>query len=139
MIPYRPFWDIDRWFEDEGDFLPAMRAVSVPRVDVYEEGDDVVVKANLPGAKAEDINAEVDKDMLTIEAKTEEKKEEKDKNYYRREISSGYMKRTVALPVDVDEDKAEATFENGVLTIVIPKQKPGKEEPAGKKISIRKK
>jgi len=105
-----PFADFGRWSEN-----------FIPSVDVKEESDRVVVSAELPGMDQQDIDVEVTQDSVRIagEKKQEEKKEEK--GYYHRETSYGAFERVIDLPAAVDEDKAEAEFSKGVLTINLPK------------------
>ena len=105
-----PFADFGRWSEN-----------FIPSVDVKEESDRVVVSAELPGMDQEDIDVEVTQDSVRIagEKKQEEKKEEK--GYYHRETSYGAFERVIDLPTAVDEEKAEAEFSKGVLTIKLPK------------------
>jgi len=105
-----PFADFGRWSEN-----------FIPSVDVKEENDQVVVSAELPGMDQEDIDVEVTQDSVRIagEKKQEEKKEEK--GYYHRETSYGAFERVIDLPTAVDEEKAEAEFSKGVLTIKLPK------------------
>jgi len=112
-----------------GSLAPRLRAeqeVISPAVDIFEEGDDLVVKAELPGINKENIEVKVTDDYITIsgEKKKEEKIEKKD--YYRYERSYGSFSRTFRLPVDVQTDKAKAKFENGVLEIRIPKTEEAK-------------
>lgn len=89
--------------------------------DIYEEGNDVVVKADMPGVKKEDVNVSLSDDTITIrgERKKEEKVERKD--YYRVERSYGSFTRSFRLPADVQTDRAEAKFGDGVLEIRIPR------------------
>jgi HSP20 family protein len=160
IVPYRPFWDIDRWFEEHpffsphhfirefeemepeewfggprwGRFLPMIRT---PRMDIYETDDKVVAEVELPGVDPKNVEVEVKDSVLRIKAKTEEKKEEKGKGYYRKEISAGYYKRAVPLPAEVVEEKAEASYEEGILKVVIPKQKPKREEKKPIKIKVK--
>jgi HSP20 family protein len=132
-----PFEEIERFFEEFarrpfslfGSLAPRLRAeeeVISPAVDIFEEGDDLVVKAELPGINKENIEVKVTDDYITIsgEKKKEEKIEKKD--YYRYERSYGSFSRTFRLPVDVQTDKAKAKFENGVLEIRIPKTEEAK-------------
>lgn len=95
-------------------------------VDVYDNKDTVVIKASVPGMKSEDIDISISGDTVTIsgEVKQEEKLEKE--NYYRRERRYGSFSRAVALPVAVQADKAEAVFENGVLTLTLPKAEEAK-------------
>ncbi len=96
-----------------------------PAVDVMENGDEIVVKASIPGFKPEDVNIEVDDRTLLIAGTGgEERQEEKadgDVRYLRREIVSGQFFRKVSLPVEVLADKAKADFKNGVVTVRLPK------------------
>lgn len=134
IVPYHPFWDLDRWFgEEEWPFrLPAMRT---PRIDIYEDDGSVVAEAELPGVDPKNIEVEVKDNVLKVEARAEEKKEEKGKGYYRKEISTGFFKRAIPLPVEVIGEKADASYEGGILKVVIPKAKPKKAE--GKKTKIK--
>jgi HSP20 family protein len=90
-------------------------------LDMYETENDVVVKASAPGVKPEDIEVTVTGDLLTIkgEFKTEEKTEKR--NFLRQERRYGSFCRQVGLPAGVDSSKAAASFENGILTLTLPK------------------
>jgi HSP20 family protein len=90
-------------------------------VEVSETDDALEVKASLPGVKPEDVEVTVANDVLTVKATHEEKTEEKKRDYYRRELRYGSFHRSLSLPVSVDADKAEAKFENGVLSLKLPK------------------
>lgn len=92
-----------------------------PAIDLYQTDDDVVVKASLPGIKADDVQISVTGDMITIKGETREKSEAKDKAYHIREQRWGAFERTIALPTAVVSDKAKAEFEDGVLTVTLPK------------------
>lgn len=100
--------------------FPEMGVVT-PDVDIFEDGNDVVVKAEMPGMKKENIEVNLTDDMITVsgEKKKEEKVEKKD--YYRVERSYGSFTRSFKLPKDVESDKAKATFKDGVLEIRVPK------------------
>jgi len=135
LIPYRPFWDLDRWFEEWPEWserlfsrMPQVPMMKTPRMDIYEDNGNVIAEVELPGVDPKNIEVEVKDNYLKVEAKAEEKKEEKKKGYYRKEISAGYYKRVVPLPVEVVGDKAEAAYEEGILKVVIPKEKPKKKE-----------
>ena len=99
--------------------LPEMPAM--PSVDVIDRDDEVVVRAEVPGYKKEDIEISVSDSSLTIkgETKTEEKEEKGD--YYRCEISRGAFTRTVELPAAVDDSKAKASMKDGMLELTLPK------------------
>lgn len=90
-------------------------------VDLYETDDEVVVQASLPGVKPAAVQVSVTGNTLTVRAETEAEHEEKRPSYYRKERRSGAFQRSLTLPVRVDVDKANATFENGVLDLRLPK------------------
>jgi HSP20 family protein len=106
---------------------------SSPAIDMYQTDDDVVVKAALPGFKADDVQINVTGDMLTIRGETKNEEEQKDKAWHIREQRWGSFERTVALPTDVIADKANADFSDGILTITLPKA----EEVKPKTISVK--
>jgi HSP20 family protein len=125
-----PFGDIDRMFDDffgrrwMRPFAwerPFAEMPTVPSVDVIDREDEVVVRAEVPGYKKEELEISVANSSLTIkgETKTEEKEEKGD--YYRCEISHGAFSRTVALPAEVDDSKAKASVKDGVLELTLPK------------------
>ena len=91
-------------------------------LDVVEDGDNIVVQASIPGAKADDIEAHVEDGVLTVGAETSSEAETKDGSYLLRERRTGSYHRSIRLPGSVDADKAESSYENGVLTITFPKQ-----------------
>ncbi len=95
--------------------------VGMPAVDMYQTDDDVVVKTAIPGIKPEDVQISVTGDTLTIKGELKEKNDNKQKAYQIREQRWGTFERTLSLPTDVKADKATADFENGVLTITLPK------------------
>ncbi|MEK7848075.1 MAG: Hsp20/alpha crystallin family protein [Chloroflexota bacterium] len=99
-------WEID------GHYFP---------LDVYHTPEAVVAKAVLPGVKPEDVELTVTGNSLTIRAESKGESEVKEESYLRREWHDGAFVRTVALPEGLQGDKAEAVFENGVLTLTIPR------------------
>ena len=90
-----------------------------PALDVYETAGELVVKATIPGIKAEDVEVTINKDTLVMKGGAEE--EEKEERYLLRERRSGTFHRTVALPEGLDTEKGDATFEDGILTVTFPK------------------
>jgi HSP20 family protein len=90
-------------------------------LDMYETDENVVVKTAIPGVKAEDIDVSITGDTLTIKAETKEEEEVKRENYLRRERRFGSYCRSVTLPGGVEADKAEADYNDGVLTLTFPK------------------
>jgi HSP20 family protein len=105
-----------------------------PRVDVVEGDKEITVSAELPGMDEKEIDVSLSHGVLTISGEKREKKEDKGKNYYRMERSYGSFRRSVPLPSEVDENRAEATFKKGILTITLPKTA---EAQVRKRISIR--
>ncbi|MDZ7379932.1 MAG: Hsp20/alpha crystallin family protein, partial [candidate division KSB1 bacterium] len=101
--------------------------LKVPAVDVYEEGDDLVVKADLPGLTKDQVEVNLTDKVLTIKGEKERSEEVKDKDYYRSERTFGSFTRTITLPIEVKADAATATLKDGVLEIRLPKtEEPGK-------------
>ncbi len=108
------------------------RPFGIP-VNVYETENEVVVKAELPGAKKEDLDINLQDNTLTIKGQTHEETEVKEENFYRRELRTGSFFRAVPLPVEVKSEELKASYENGVLTVTAPK---ALEEKVGRKIEI---
>lgn len=94
---------------------------AAPAVDVAEDDKAFRITAELPGMSEKDIDVTISGDMLTIKGEKREEKEEKAPNYYVSERRFGFFQRSFALPDGVDRDKIEAKFENGVLTLTLPK------------------
>ena len=92
-----------------------------PVVDIYDNDDSVVIKAELPGIEKEDIEIDVKDRVLTLKGERSSENEVKDDNYYRRERCFGKFERAFTLPADVDPDKIKADYKDGVLKIDIPK------------------
>jgi HSP20 family protein len=113
---------MDRLFDDAFTRPVSMSGCSVvPAIDLYQNDDDVVMKAALPGLKAEDVQISVAADVLTLRGEFKKETELKKTTYHIREHHFGSFERTVMLPTDVQADKAKADFENGVLTVTLPK------------------
>ncbi len=93
----------------------------VPRVDVIDREDEVLVKAELPGVDKDDVDVSMSGNTLTIKGSTKREEKEEKGDYYRCEISTGSFARTLTLPTDVDGEKAKAKFEDGVLELTLPK------------------
>jgi HSP20 family protein len=94
---------------------------SSPAIDMYQTDNDVVVKAALPGIKADEVQLNVTGDVLTIRGETKHEEEKQDKSWHIREQRWGTFERSVRLPTHVIADKAKADFDNGILTITLPK------------------
>jgi HSP20 family protein len=104
----------------------------LPPADITETEDKVFVKAELPGMEEKDINLSICGNLLTIRGEKKHLKEEKDENHYLGDRYYGSFHRTLQLPADIDQEKAEASFTKGVLKISVPKV----EEAKRKKIEI---
>jgi len=139
IIPWKPFSDLERFFEDEDWFLPVIphwKAMK-PAMDVYETDKNVVAEVNVPDFDPKKIDVSVKDSILTVSGKMDEKKEEKNKGYWRKEIRKGSFERMVKLPVAVKENAVKATYEKGILKIVMPK---AKTKPSSKiKIKVKEK
>ena len=92
-----------------------------PVIDVSESDNDFVVKAEVPGVDAKDVDISIDNNNLIISGEKKQEQEEKDRNYYRLERSYGSFRRSFALPADVDVERIKASSKDGVISIVIPK------------------
>ena len=129
IIRWSPWGDMDKFFDADlwggADFMPA--------VDVYQDKDNVIVETPLAGVDPEKVDISIENDVLTISGRTEEKKEVKREDYYRKEVREGSFARSVILPMAVKADQAEAHSEKGILKIVLPKA----EEAKPKKISVK--
>ena len=118
--------EMDRLFEG---FFPARwgwgrrrgTGVRVPAVDLRETDSGVVLKADLPGVKKDDLSVEVTPEAVTLKGESGEAKEEKREGYYCCERAWGSFERVVPLPVEVKADQAKAKFADGVLEITVPK------------------
>ncbi len=113
---------MDRLFDDAFTRPLGQSGIStMPAIDLYQTADEVVVKASLPGLKADDVQITITADVLTLRGEFKQEKERKDATYHIREHRSGLFERTLMLPTEVQGDKARAEFEDGVLTVTLPK------------------
>lgn len=111
------------------------RAVMSPKLDVAELKDKFEIKAELPGMDEKDIELSLDDGLLTISGEKKAETEEKDKGYYLKECSYGTFSRSIRLPDNIADDKIEAKFKKGVLTIDLPKKEVI--PPKSRKIAIK--
>lgn len=128
--------EMNRLFLDFFGRTPGRRLVGdslwAPVMDIEETKDDIIVKAEIPGMTKEDVKIQITGDLLTISGERKREEETKDKTYHRIERSYGQFQRMITLPSEVQSAKAKASYENGVLTIKLPKS----EEVKPKEISI---
>jgi HSP20 family protein len=121
------------------DFLPNLfefqTGINMPSVNIVEGKNDFRIEVAAPGLQKDDFKINLDNNVLTISSEKEEKQEEKDERYMRREFSYTSFRRSFSLPQTVEADKISANHNNGVLSISIPKKDEAKVKPA-KQIEI---
>ncbi len=117
VMPAKPS---DDWFD--GDYEEGQLSI-----DVYQKPDKLIVKSTIAGVKPEDIDISINNDMLTIRGKREANEKISGDDYLYRECYWGAFSRSVILPVEVEAEKVEASLENGVLTVILPKAKTSKQ------------
>ncbi len=109
-------WGAPDWADLWAGMQPAM-----PSVDVIDRDEEVVVKAEIPGVRKEDVDISVTDRTLTLSGKTQQEETEEKEHFHRREIQRGEFSRTLTLPAAVDADRATAQFEDGMLVVTLPK------------------
>jgi HSP20 family protein len=119
------YWPASRNFPFRGEDV-------MPAVDIYEKDGNYIVKAELPGIKEEDVDISITGDMLSIRGEKKSEKEVSEEDYYRSERSYGSFTRYIDLPPDADPENVEASHENGILEITVPKSS----EVKSKKIKV---
>ena len=128
--------ELDRLFREAFSPVSGEGEVSTrtwaPPVDIYENGDNLVLKAELPGINPDDVEIRVEDNTLYLKGERKFEKEVKEQNYHRVERSYGTFTRTFSLPNSIDSDKVAANYKDGVLTLTMPK----KEEAKPKTIKI---
>jgi len=138
LVPWRPFGELGS-FRNEMDRLwnrflgetPLARTITeewFPSVDVTETKDKLLITAELPGLEVKDVNVTVSGDILTIKGEKTKEEEEKDEHYYHCERYCGSFQRSFRLPVNVQADKVDATFDKGVLKVTFPKAEEAKKK-----------
>jgi HSP20 family protein len=115
----------DRMFDE---YTNGRERAWTPAVDVVRDNGNLVVRADIPGIKPEEVKIEVEDDILTVSGEHEEHKEEKDKNYVRRERRYGSFSRSMALPAGVEAKSIKAKTHDGVVEVTIPLPKEAKKE-----------
>lgn len=125
LIKWSPFYEpmdgFEKMIEEMSALAPRGTGGIVPPVDVYETADAVVIETPVAGMDPNQIEVSIENGVLTIKGSSERKTEVDDKNYYRKEVRRGSVFRQVALPASVEEGKATASYENGLLKISAPK------------------
>jgi HSP20 family protein len=115
--------DMERLFDSMLGRYPREReqALWAPAIDVEETNEAMIVRAELPGMKREDIKVKVAEDTITISGERKYETEQKDRTFHRVERAYGSFQRTIVLPVSVQGDKAAASYKSGVLELILPK------------------
>src|SRR5262249_19845463 len=116
----------DRWSERLG--------VREPAIDLYEDKDDIVVKAEMPGLSKDDIEVDITDHLLILKGEKKKAEEANERDYYRSERVYGSFVRSIPLPSETDPQKAQATFKNGVLEVRLPKSEEAKKREIKVKI-----
>jgi HSP20 family protein len=109
--------------------------VEAPTLDIYEEKDDLIVKAEVPGLSKDEIDISLDGSTLTIKGEKKKEEEVKEDDYYRCERTFGAFFRSIELPSDVKADKVTASFKNGVIEIRLPKTEEAKKNVVHVKVA----
>jgi HSP20 family protein len=118
------------WNREFGEELK--EGVWQPPVDIYEDEQSVVIKAEVPDVEQKDIEVRIENNTLTLKGERKHSSEIKKENYYRVERYFGQFQRSFSLPQSIDQDKVQATCEKGILTIILPKR----DEMKPKQISV---
>jgi HSP20 family protein len=114
--------DMDRLFSSLfGGAQEEREGLWAPIVDIEEDNDSIMVKAEIPGMSKEDIKVSVQSNILTITGERKHESETKNKTFHRVERSYGKFSRMITLPTDVDADKVKANYKDGILSITLPK------------------
>ena len=137
MITYDPFREL-RSLQDEvnrvfsgsfnrrGDETGMMRGAWNPSVDIFENKDQIVLEAELPGLKPEDVNISIENNVLTIHGERKFEKKDEGDNFHRVERSYGSFTRSFTLPPTVSSENVEAAFDNGILRLSLAKREEAK-------------
>lgn len=127
---FKPF---NEWFDTGGIWG---RTMNVPAVNITEEKNDYLVTMAVPGMQKEDFVIDLDGNMLTISSEKEESKEEKDQKFTRKEYNFSSFSRSFTLPEEINKEKIEAHYEDGVLKVMLP-FKEGAKKLTAKHIAVK--
>ena len=120
---------------DDRSWPGSSLGIREPSVDLYEEKDHIVVKAELPGMTKDDIQVSISDNVLTIKGEKKKEEEDRDKDYYRSERVYGAFMRSLPLPAEVNSEKVHAAFKNGVLEVRLPKSEEAKKKAINVKVA----
>ena len=125
----------NEWFDNGGTYTG--NTMTMPAVNIVETKEEYKVSLAVPGMKKEDFNIDVEGNMLTISCEKEMNKEEKEQQFTRKEYSYSSFSRSFTLPEEVNKEKIEAKYEEGVLKLMLPKKEEAKKLAAGKHIAVK--
>lgn len=108
--------------------LPSLLEQRAPSVDVVDRDNEIVVRAEVPGVEKKDLDVSITNRTLTIKGSTRTEQKQEKGDYFRQEIRTGSMSRTVTLPADVDASKAKAELKDGVVELTLPKKPSAKRQ-----------
>ena len=128
---FRPW---NNWYDNTGLMG---NTLNMPAVNITEHKDEYAVSLAVPGMKKDDFSIDVEGDMLTVSCNREEKKEEKQAMYTRREYNYSSFSRSFTLPAEVQKDKIDARYDQGVLQLILPKKEGARKLPASKHIPVK--
>jgi HSP20 family protein len=119
---------LDKWFDDifDRDIMDLVSFDRYPKIDMKETDKEIIINAEIPGVDKKDINIDLNENILTISFERKQEKDEKDEGWRIIERSYGKFSRTITLPFIVKSNEAKATYKDGVLKIVLPKEKDSK-------------
>ncbi len=133
LVKFEPFKEFEtlsdrmlRIFDDFPTFPFSLNEGFSPRIDISEEGDRILIDAEIPGVKKDDLKITLQDNILTIQGEKKKEEKKKDRNYFRTERVYGTFKRSFTLPVEVNTDKIDAKFRDGMLHIELKKLEPKK-------------
>jgi len=135
LIKWDPFRELNALSEGVGGFMRANwdRALSTtarnPSVDIFENDNEVVIKAELPGMDAKNIEVSLENNVLTLKGERRFEKGAKDENYHRVEREYGVFSRSFSLPAAINGDKVTAEYKDGILKVLLPKKEEIKPKP----------
>lgn len=134
LIPWEPFRELDtlrqqmnllfdEWMHDERatSLLPKLNMNSTPTIELKETDTDILLKAEIPGVEAKDLDVEVSPNAVLIAGEYQQEKRDQDKGFIRSEFRYGRFQRVVPLPVPIQNDRVKAELNNGILTLTLPK------------------
>lgn len=124
--------EMNRFFENQGGRRPAESAAVFPPVNLYDDNESLILRAEIPGVDPKEIDISATQDVVTIRGKREQGQLQGDVSYHRRERDHGVFSRSLSLPTPINPDKVMANYRLGVLEVVLPKA----EETRPRKITV---